>query len=195
MGFFGDLFGIGKRILQATPVGQAVTTAIDIVGGRGRTQPIAQAPPQLPPLIRPVGVANLQDRNRRNGGNVRIGPLEINPPLAGERGIGISVGAQSGGSRLPFVGEIGGNPEVRNVRVRQCPRGQVLALDGKCYPKSMVPAQFREVRPRPKAAVTAADRKAIRRAAATKKRLIKLTKDAGGHASANRPRPRRRDSS
>lgn len=192
MGLFGSLFGgIGKLaggLIKSTPIGGAIAGVLGGVVGsqRGRTQPTF---PTLPPLVRPRGVATLQDRTR-----IRIplpGPDLIVTPSAAAPG-GEKLFRRANGRSLPFVGEIGGEPEVRTVRVRQCPRGQVLALDGRCYPKAMVPMQFREVRPRPKAAVTAADRKAIRRAAATKKRLIGLTKDAGGFASSSRPRTRAR---
>lgn len=190
MGLFGSLFGgIGKLaggLIKSTPIGGAISGILGgVVGSQaGRTQPTF---PSLPPLVRPRGIAAIQERTRAPVG-IRVGGVEIQPSAALPGGKPLF--RRVNGRQLPFVGEIGGEPEVRSVRVRQCPRGQVLALDGRCYPKPMVPMQFREVRPRPKAAVTAADRKAIRRAAATKKRLIKLTKDAGGHASASRPRPR-----
>lgn len=192
MGLFGSLFGgIGKLaggLIRSTPIGGAISGVLGgIVGSQaGRTQPTF---PTLPPLVRPRGIAAIQERSRAPVG-IRIGGVEVQPSAALPGGKPLF--RRVNGRALPFVGEIGGEPEIRSVRVRQCPRGQVLALDGRCYPKAMVPMQFREVRPRPKAAVTAADRKAIRRAAATKKRLIGLTKDAGGFASSSRPRTRTR---
>lgn len=70
---------------------------------------------------------------------------------------------------------------------RTCGRGAVLAVDGLCYPKNMLPASMRLNRRR-RAVVSWSDGRAIRKAASAKKKLIKLTKDAGAFASNTKPR-------
>lgn len=74
---------------------------------------------------------------------------------------------------------------------RTCGQGAVLAVDGLCYPKNMLPASMRLNRRR-RAVVSWSDGRAIRKAASAKKKLIKLTKDAGAFASNTKPRSGRR---
>lgn len=87
---------------------------------------------------------------------------------------------QQDGSRLRMVGRIGYNPTVKNIQRRTCQDGDVLAEDGKCYPKAMVPKKFREWRPAPKPKISRSDWKKVQRAATIEKRLKKMTKKAPG---------------
>lgn len=187
MGIFGFLGRAAKGFLTGGPIGLAGAVIGGAVGRQaGRavaTQPIQPGFPRLPEL-RPVGVGRLKERAPFG---IRVGGRELQPTALFPGGLP-AIRTVNGvrGPAAPFVGEIGGAPVVHQVR--RCPRGQVLAIDGRCYPKALVPRAFREVPPQPKPAVSARDVKAIRRSAAAKKRLVKLTKDAGAHASLSRPR-------
>lgn len=77
--------------------------------------------------------------------------------------------------------------EVRRLLV--CPRGMVLGTDDLCYPKGVLSSRnlHRKWRRPPRAPVTAADARAIRKAAATRDRVLQLAKDVGLHASKTRP--------
>jgi hypothetical protein len=99
--------------------------------------------------------------------------------------------AVQGGFGLPAV-----TPTVFQQPIRRCPRGFVLGLDNLCYPKAILPrrSKLRKHRPPPRPAVTGGDVAAIRRADATRKRLVKLTKAAGAHASLRPHRSRHRSS-
>jgi hypothetical protein len=77
--------------------------------------------------------------------------------------------------------------QLTTVR-RRCPKGAVLGRDNLCYMKGTIPPKYRKWRPQPKPVVSRADQRAIRRANATRKRLVKLTKDAGAFAAMNKPR-------
>ena len=99
----------------------------------------------------------------------------------------VQVGNGRGRSRLPMIGEIGVTPDTMAVATRRCPTGQVLAIDGLCYPRAMVPQQFRQWK-RKRPPMTVGDRNAIRKAASVRKRLVSLTRDAGAHASLTKPR-------
>lgn len=90
--------------------------------------------------------------------------------------------------RVPGLGPQGVQPDVENRQVRVCPPGYVLGEDGLCYSKKLLPKQFREHKPDPRPAVSSSDVKAIRKADRAKKRLVKLTKQAGAHASMSKPR-------
>ena len=133
---------------------------------------------------RPVGLAQ-----RRAEIQFQIPPGIPRPLISGRlqetRPIGRDVGR--GRSRLPMIGEIGVTPETMAVATRRCPTGQVLAIDGLCYPRAMVPQQFRQWK-RKRPPMTVGDRNAIRKAASVRKRLVSLTRDAGAHASLTKPR-------
>jgi len=77
--------------------------------------------------------------------------------------------------------------ELRRLLV--CPRGMVLGTDDLCYPKGVLSSRnlHRKWRRPPRAPVTAADARAIRRASATRDRVLQLAKDVGLHASKTRP--------
>ncbi len=124
-----------------------------------------------------------------SGTAVRAGPITIGFGQEATTAVALQ---SSGRSVVPMVGALGVEPIVRQIATRKCPRTYVLAIDGLCYPKKMVPKIFRVWPADVKPPVTRADAKAIRRAALTQGRLIKLTKDAGAHASKNKPRPRQK---
>ena len=73
--------------------------------------------------------------------------------------------------------------------ILRCARGMVLGVDSLCYPKAVLPrrSKFRKWRGQPKALISGADVKAIRRAAAVKDRVLGLAKDVGLHASKSKP--------
>jgi len=72
-------------------------------------------------------------------------------------------------------------PAVVNSQRLMCPRGLVLGKDNRCYAKGTIPAKLRKWRPATRPPVTAADARAIRRAAATKARVKKLATSVGLH--------------
>lgn len=74
----------------------------------------------------------------------------------------------------------------QRVEVNRCPTGMVMGKNGICYEKGMLPRKFRKRYVR-KPAVSAADAAAIRKADSAKKRLVRLTKAAGAHASMTKP--------
>jgi len=77
--------------------------------------------------------------------------------------------------------------EVRTVLV--CPPGMVLGHDELCYMKALLPkrSQFRKWRGQARPPVSAADARAIRKAASAKDRVLKLAKSVGLHASKTKP--------
>lgn len=83
-------------------------------------------------------------------------------------------------------------PDEEMVPRFRCPRGMVLGTDNLCYPRGVLNSRNlnRKWRRPPKPTVSAADAKAIRRAAATKERVLQLAKDVGLHASKSRPSSR-----
>lgn len=78
-------------------------------------------------------------------------------------------------------------PSVKVRRVHKCLAGYALARDGYCYPKAMLPRWARKWRPEPKPVLSHSTVKAIRKAEHARKRLVKLTKEAGAHASLKAP--------
>jgi len=196
MGLFGKIFkgvtGAVGGFISGGPAGAIAGGFRGFTGG-GRARP-GRAFGRSAPAFRPTGP---QARRRfEAGGRVRRRGFGIGPggAFAGETlfegGVRGGVPATRGTSRLPMLGEIGVTPDVLAIPTRRCPTGQVLALDGLCYPRQMVPKRFR-MWPHSRAPVTVGDRNAIRRADRTKKRLVRLTKDAGAHASLSRPRTQR----
>lgn len=110
---------------------------------------------------------------------VQVGGYQVNP-----------AGILPGGA--PFIqrlatGSVAVSPAIVTKQRRVCPRGFVLAIDGNCYPKAMVPRKFRAWKPDPRPVFSRRDAAAVNRAATVKHRLVELTKRAGAHASVNRP--------
>lgn len=71
---------------------------------------------------------------------------------------------------------------VRQERVRlECPAGMVLGKDNLCYPRQILTrsSRFRKWRPAPRPQVSAADAKAVRKAARVKEKLAGLAKESG----------------
>lgn len=81
-------------------------------------------------------------------------------------------------------------PEEQMRVTLVCPRGMVLGDDNLCYPKAVLPrrSKFRKWRGEARPVVSAADAKAIRRAASARDRVLKLAKDVGLHASKTKPK-------
>ena len=108
-------------------------------------------------------------------------------PIGGEDPI---IGGPQVQPSTAIAGSVASMPGQRTYR--KCPPGpmgtaMVLAKDGLCYPKALLKASDRMYRPSPKPPITASTLKAIRKADAAKKRLIKLTKQAGAYAAMNKP--------
>lgn len=129
---------------------------------------------------------------------------------------GAIVGGAAGEGAKALLDAIGGNnskkglmlmaqkPQVIGSRkdlngqtrpIRRCPTGYVLAIDGNCYPRRVLPRALRKWKPAPRPAISHKQLRAVRTAEHLKKRLVELTKEAGGHASMTKPRSssRRRD--
>jgi len=80
-----------------------------------------------------------------------------------------------------IFGALSANP-VRVASFRMvCPTGLVLGKDDRCYAKGTIPKKFRKWSPAPRPPVSAADAKAIRKAAAAKGRVKRLAKSVGLH--------------
>lgn len=214
MGLFGDILGgIGKIATSIIPgpVDDLVFEGAKRVFGGGSSQPRQQGRLFKGPMVntqsiipQPVGVGRIQTRTGQQSPrlpDINIGGgVRINPPFGGSPGAGVTTQFQAGPSRsgtnlatraragMPMIGPIAVEPEVMQVSRRDCPPSYVLAIDGLCYPRQMVPARFREWKPAPRPVVSRADQKAIQRAARAKKRLVNLTKKAGAHASLTKPR-------
>lgn len=212
MGFFGDILkgavGIATKVIPGPIDDIAVDAISSALGGSGKVsnrskkqsatqfwRPEASSPP-----LAPVGM-----QSKPQLPDIQVGGgVTINPPFGGRPGMGVDVTTfagpmtQAGAGRaparaapsaqLPMVGAIATAPDIEQIERRDCGPGRVLALDGLCYPKKMLPKSFRMHPPAPKPVVSAADRKAIQRAERTKKRLVNLTKQAGAHASLTKPR-------
>lgn len=178
--FLGSVIGgIGKALVGGVK-GFVTGGPLGAVGG-------AISSVVKPKLVKPGTVAAAQ------GGGGLFSRFQINPPGAGAPGAGITLPptglrigvAEQGvrtngrGAGLPMVGEIGGEPALMSQTVRRCPRGQVLAVDGRCYPRSMVPKSLRAWPADTKPPITRADMKAINRANAAKKRVRGLAGKVG----------------
>lgn len=70
-----------------------------------------------------------------------------------------------------------------------CPLGAILGKDNLCYQKGSIPLSFRKWRPAPKAPVTAADARAIRKANSSRERVKKLARSTGLFVANTKPRP------
>lgn len=106
---------------------------------------------------------------------------------------GGTVVARGGGAVVGAFGMPAMVPARLARTVLQCPRGAVLGTDDLCYPKGVLSARnlHRKWRRAPRPVVSNADAKAIRRAAATRDRVLKLAKDVGLHASKTKPTARK----
>jgi len=84
-------------------------------------------------------------------------------------------------------------PQEELRRTLVCPRGMVLGEDDLCYPKAILPrrSKFRKHRGQARPVISAADSKAIRKAARARDRVLKLAKDVGLHASKTKPASRK----
>lgn len=102
-----------------------------------------------------------------------------------------------GGAVIPAGTSVVYTPTQKQIIERRCPKipglGRlVLAVDGNCYPKRLLPKAWRLHKPRPRPPITAAQAKAIRTAHAAENRVERLAKKVGLHVTKE---PRRRSSS
>lgn len=81
----------------------------------------------------------------------------------------------------------GVNARTVTRKTHTCPPGYVLAKNGKCYMKNLLPRAARKWTPEAKPVVSRSDQKAIRRADGARKRLVKITKQSGAFASLHKP--------
>lgn len=83
-------------------------------------------------------------------------------------------------------------PRTETRTVRRCGPGMVLGKDNLCYPKAVLSrrSKFRKWRAAPRPPVSAADMKAIRRAARAKDRVANLGRDVGLNVSKTRGKSR-----
>lgn len=189
MSFLGSLIGTVGKIagagvdLATGNVGGAVSNVASIFGGT--PSDTSGSFPATPPGT--------------NGGfsGFKLGPLAIGhstpapAPPASSSGNG-----KGGGFELPMIGRIGFAPEViGNVNakhgrlfpsdkrgahtLKRCPGGFVLAIDNKCYPRSMVPRSWRKWKPRRKGPISYRDWKAVTRARSAEKRIKRVAEKAG----------------
>lgn len=182
-------------------------------GGRGLSPvgPLAGQSPPISPTYTGTGpgpdmgdvqglLAQLRARYPAPTGPQAAQPLQAGLPIGAiARGAGKALGvAMAGKEVIDLARGLGGGsnlmlggvkPDEESVKIRRCPQGYALAIDGNCYPKAMLPKQFRMHKPEPKPVVSRSDQKAIRRADGARKRLVKITRDAGAHASMSKPRP------
>lgn len=128
------------------------------------------------------------------------GSIDVNPPFAGEPGVGVNI--DTGGGRLRLgvgqttsngggtavatrsggglAGPVSVQPAVMTERVSRCPTGWVLAIDNMCYPKSMVPRKLRKWKPRRKGPISRRQWKALLDANSAKKAARRVAEKAGG---------------
>lgn len=163
-GYYGpDIAGSGGQVTVPSTMGQPFT------GTTGtQSSPIAATCPSGYVKVGSTCVA-LSPGAYLPGGQPATTPVTGTTVAAG--------GTTAAGAGLT----IGGAPMVKTEYRRVCPRGWVLAIDGNCYPKQMIPRSWRLHKPRPRPPITAADAKAIRRAASAKKRVERLGKKVGLH--------------
>lgn len=95
-------------------------------------------------------------------------------------------GMQSGEAGTDQFGRLVKKPVTRQRNIRLCGRGFVLGKNGLCYAKGTLPRNEREWKPQPRPPLTGADARAIRRAAAAKKRVRKLGSAVGLHLSSSK---------
>lgn len=180
----------GRRTAPPRPVTRLAATGIIHTHAGGFRHPHA----------RPLALAGCGPGfEMRNGRCVRKGGLI---PSA-ERLLGITFGGKPPRERTTtmarrrdfgqaVVGAFGMPamvPEEESRVQLVCPRGMVLGTDNLCYPKGVLSSRnlHRKWRRPPRAPVTAADARHIRKAAAAKDRVLRLAKDVGLHASKTRP--------
>lgn len=122
------------------------------------------------------------------GRSIRIPGLGCFDPLAAAPGGAPAVVPESGtvmggggGAVMGAFGIPAMAPRVVTSMRRECGPGLVLGRDNLCYPKSVLGrrSKYRKWRGAPKPPVTAADMKAIRRAAAARDRVKGLASDVG----------------
>lgn len=166
--FLGKILGGVGKVLKGAVGGFVTGGPMGALGGA-----IGAVAPR-PRLVKPgQGVELRGPQITTPYGGVTMPTLRLGAP-PGER-----VAPSVDGRGLPMVGEIGGVPAVDVREHRVCPRGQVLAVDGRCYPRSMVPRSLREWPKAPRVPITRTDVVAIRRAESARGRVKRLAGDVG----------------
>jgi len=204
--FHGVTGAIGG-LVTGGPLGAIGGAVAGITGASSHPQPAPTGFPSTPPiaptgytvpvLTRPSPAATTPPAHTYG--------IDINPPFGGAPGAGINIGTggsqfllgigqglgqgaaqQAGqalqrrsGSSLPMIGAVGMAPVVRTEAVSKCPPGYVLAVDGNCYPKSMVPRKWRKWKPRKKGPISAREWKTLKTANRVRKKAVKLAHEAG----------------
>jgi len=190
MGLIGKIFGgigdIVGGVVTGNPIGGITSAVGEFTGGSpGSGSPFP--PPPVPDTTTTTStsrvfgfpVSSHQTQIVSSGG----------PPPATNRV------ASSGGQMAVMTGTpgtiIGYRPKSWAVRVRsehgqkvskalhRCGPGYVLAKDGNCYPKGMLPRKWRKWPARRKGPISYRDWKALQRAASARNRAYKVAKKAG----------------
>ncbi|HCX87856.1 MAG TPA: hypothetical protein DG761_07510 [Gammaproteobacteria bacterium] len=161
----GILKGIGKGVTGIIP-GTIDDRIFDTLTGKGRQTTQSFTPdPGFGPGPCPSGTFRVRDRC--------VAPGDAFPggdPLTFAAGGQMQAGA---------FGVLATTPTMESVTVHRCPPGLVLGKDNLCYDKRTISnSQRKNPRP-PRPAVSAADMKAIRKAAAAQKRVKSLAGKVG----------------
>lgn len=208
MGLWGDIASVGGELLTGD-VGGAIEEGAEALGLTGGQQSNTRsgkperagfpAGPKRPgrgtggvgsTITGPGGVRQMGGRSREPR------PQEVPENLPQPRQQGTperrSPQQQAFRDELPMQGQIGQLPqEVGSIRrkdgsvgpIRRCPKGMVLAIDDRCYPKSMVSKKFRKWPPKTKPPVTRSEWKSLldaRKAAKGIKRMARKLLDVQG---------------
>lgn len=179
MSVWSVLGGVGKAVAGVATgnLGMAAGGLGDIFGKGGGSAP--QALPggaQLPALPQLPGLPTTS-----SSWDVTLGGV---PLIGGSR---TTTGGAAPQVPAGALG-VGVAPTTKNVTVHKCPKGYRLAINGQCFPKSMVPRGLRKWKPEPRPIVSRSDQKAIHKADRARHRLVRITKDAGAYASMHAPR-------
>ena len=182
-GLIGGTFAGDRGEQLGTLIGEGIDT---LFGGRGRTTDTTR--------FAPGGATTCPE------GLIRVGDTCVDltalPPGGDPAFVptsGTEIGGPGGTAVMGGFGVPAMIPRTETRIVRRCGRGMVLGADNLCYPKAILRrnSRFRKWRMAPRPPVTAADERAIRRAARTRDRVLELAKDVGLHASKSRPRSKK----
>lgn len=209
MGLFGDLVDIGGELVTGD-IGGAVEEGAEALGLGGGQQEATR--PSRPQQAGFPGAPKRPGRGTGGAISTVTGPGGVrradsfrqeSPPQQRGRNLPEMRQEAGGGERpspnqqafqdeLPMQGKIGQLPqEVGSIRrkdgsvgpIRRCPKGMVLAIDDRCYPKSMVSKKFRKWPPKTKPPVTRSEWKSLldaRKAAKGIKRMARKLLDVQG---------------
>ncbi len=159
------VFGAVKGFVSGGLVG-AASGFITGGGSSGSEPPSGSQPVPGVALVETTSADRCRQRGLRMGPGGRcVGPgtVVVDPTalLPGGR-----PGVTSGfASVVPMIGEVAVAPLIETQRVRRCPRGRVLAIDGACYNRKDLRKDQRMWPPGRKPLLTGGDLNAISRAA------------------------------